>query len=139
LAGNLAHHAPAARAGVPVVRAGELVDVTEDLGRFFRALLRPAQLADMERTVPVSADIEQIWPGGRYGLGLVRRPLPCGGVSWGHDGGDAGYITGTGVTGDGKRGVVVSMSTALGDSLSHELQRQRAADTMVQNALCRRR
>ncbi|MGA5300745.1 serine hydrolase domain-containing protein [Nucisporomicrobium flavum] len=137
---------------------GELVDVTEqvswdpdsmvsttrDLDRFFRALLSgallpPAQLAAMKRTVRVSADIEQVWPGGRYGLGLVRRPLPCGGAYWGHDGGDAGYITQTGVTADGRRSAVVSMSTALGDSLDHRLQQQRAADTLVQNALCARR
>jgi len=134
---------------------GDLVDVTEqvsgdpdsivsstqDLDRFFRALLdgrllRPAQLADMKRTVPISADIEQIWPGGQYGLGLVRRPLPCGGIYWGHDGGDAGYITVTGVTDDGRRSAMVSMSTALGDSLDHYLQQQHTADVLIQNALC---
>ncbi|MFC7546926.1 serine hydrolase domain-containing protein [Plantactinospora sp. GCM10030261] len=137
--------------------SGDLVDVTEqvpgdpdsvisssaDLNRFFRALLGgrllpPAQLAEMTRTVPVSADIERVWPGGRYGLGLVRRPLPCGGVYWGHDGGDGGFITVTGATEDGRRSAVVSMSTALGDSPDHHLQQQRAADALVQNALCGR-
>jgi D-alanyl-D-alanine carboxypeptidase len=136
---------------------GDLVDVTEqvsgdpdsmvsttaDLDQFFRTLLSggllpPAQLAEMKQTVPVSADVEQIWPNGRYGLGLARRPLPCGGVYWGHDGGDAGYITGTGVTDDGRRSVMVSMSAALGDSLDHELQQQRAADKLIQDALCGR-
>jgi D-alanyl-D-alanine carboxypeptidase len=136
---------------------GDLVDVTEqvsgdpdsmisttrDLDRFFRALLggrllQRAQLAEMKRTVPVNADVETIWPGGRYGLGLARRPLPCGGAYWGHDGGDAGYITGTGVTEDGRRSVVVSMSAALGDSPIHQLQQQHAADALVQNALCSR-
>jgi D-alanyl-D-alanine carboxypeptidase len=92
----------------------------------------------MKRTVPVSADVEPIWPGGRYGLGLARRPLPCGGSYWGHDGGDAGYITGTGVTDDGRRSAVVSMSSALGDSPDHALRQQRAADTLVQHALCGR-
>ena len=136
---------------------GDLVDVTEqvsgdpdsivsstqDLDRFFRALLGggllpPAQLADMKRTVPISADIEQLLPGGRDGLGVFRRPLPCGGVYWGHDGGDAGYITGTGVTDDGRRSAVVSMSTALGDSPDHAIQQERASDTLVQDALCGR-
>ena len=136
---------------------GRLVDVTEqvsgdpdaivsslrDLDRFFRALLGgrllpPAQLAAMKGTVPVGADIEPIWPGGRYGLGLVSRPLPCGGSYWGHDGGDAGFITGTGVTDDGRRSAVVSMSTALGDSPDHARQQQHAADTLIQNALCGR-
>jgi D-alanyl-D-alanine carboxypeptidase len=120
-----------------------IVSTTRDLNRFFRALLGgrllpPAQLAEMQRTVPVTADVAQIWPGGRYGLGLVRRPLPCGGVYWGHDGGDGGYITVTGGTADGRRSAMVSMSTALGDTLDHYLQQQRAADTLIQNALCRR-
>jgi D-alanyl-D-alanine carboxypeptidase len=138
-----------------VFETGELADVTEqvsgdpdsiisttrDVDRFFRALLsghllRPAQVAEMQRTVPVSTEIEQIWPGGQYGLGLARRPLPCGGVYWGHDGGDAGYITVTGVTADGRRSAIVSMSAALGDSIDHLIQQQRAADTLVQNALC---
>jgi D-alanyl-D-alanine carboxypeptidase len=133
---------------------GELVDVTEqvswdpdsmissprDLDRFFRALLggallAPAQLAAMKRTVPVSADVGQVWPGGRYGLGLVRRPLPGGGAYWGHDGGDGGFITVTGVSEDGRRSAVVSMSTALGDSVDHHLRQQRAADRLVQNVL----
>jgi D-alanyl-D-alanine carboxypeptidase len=120
-----------------------IVSTTQDLEKFFRTLLgggllRPAQLAEMKQTVPVSADVEQIWPGGRYGLGLARRPLPCGGVYWGHDGGDAGYITGTGVSEDGRRSAMVSMSAALGDSMEHQLQQQRAADTLIQNALCAR-
>jgi D-alanyl-D-alanine carboxypeptidase len=147
---------PHARA-YQLFEGGELVDVTEqvpgdpdsvvsttgDLGLFFRALLdgrllRPAQLAEMKRTVEVNDDVGAIWPGGRYGLGLVSRPLPCGGVYWGHDGGDAGYITGTGVTDDGRRSVVVSMSAALGDSPEHAIEQQRAGDTLIQNALCDR-
>ncbi|GAA3398999.1 serine hydrolase domain-containing protein [Cryptosporangium minutisporangium] len=142
--------------GYELFAPGDLVDVTEqvswdpdslvsstrDLDRFFRALLgggllRPAQLAEMTRTVPVSADVAQVWPGGRYGLGLVHRRLPCGGGYWSHDGGDGGYVTVTGVTPDGRRSAVVSMSAALGDSVEHHLQQQRAADRLVQNALCR--
>jgi D-alanyl-D-alanine carboxypeptidase len=136
---------------------GELVDITEqvpgdpdsivsttrDLDRFFRALLsgrllRPAQLAEMQRTVPVSADVAAIWPGGRYGLSLVQRTLSCGGSYWGHDGGDAGYITVTGVTPDGRRTAMVSMSAALGDSFERYVQQQHLADTLVDNALCAR-
>jgi D-alanyl-D-alanine carboxypeptidase len=120
-----------------------MVSSTQDLDRFFRTLLRggllpPAQLAEMKQTVPISADVEQLWPGGRYGLGLARRPLPCGGVYWGHDGGDAGFITGTGVSANGRRSAMVSMSSALGDSLDHELQQQRAADRLIQDTLCGR-
>ncbi|MFD1321241.1 serine hydrolase domain-containing protein [Micromonospora sonneratiae] len=145
---------PHARA-YQLFETGELVDVTEqvlvdpdsmvsstrDLDRFFRALLggrllRPAQLAEMKRTVEINEDINVIWPGGRYGLGLASRPLPCGGVYWGHDGGDGGYITVNGVTDDGQRSAVVSMSASLGDSLESQLQQQRGADTLIQNALC---
>ncbi len=142
-------------AAYQVFETGEMVDVTAqvpgdpdsivsttaDVERFFRALLggrllRPAQLAEMRRTVPVDADTARYWPGGRYGLGIVQRPLPCGGFRWGHDGGDGGFITVTGVTADGRRGAVVSMTTALGDSPEHILQQQRAADTLVDDALC---
>jgi D-alanyl-D-alanine carboxypeptidase len=121
-----------------------IISTTRDLDRFFRALLggrllQPAQLAEMKRTVPVSAEVEQFWPGGRYGLGLAQRPLSCGGVRWGHDGGDGGYITVTGVTEDGRRSAIVSMSTALGDSPDRPIQQQRAADALIDNALCGRR
>lgn len=63
------------------------VTTTRDENVFLRALLAgrllPArQLAKMQRTVPVSAEVQQHWPGGRYGLGLVERPLRCGGTYW---------------------------------------------------------
>jgi len=48
--------------------------------------------------------------------------------SWG----DAGYITDDGVTADGRRSVVLSVSSDLGDYVSQ----QAAADTLVGNALC---
>ncbi|OCC10251.1 serine hydrolase [Streptomyces sp. PTY087I2] len=117
------------------------VTTTEDENRFFRALLGgrllPArQLAAMKETVPVDAATEEMWPGGRYGLGLVERPLGCGGSYWGHEGGDGGYITLNGVTDDGRRSVVVSMSEARGDSLEHILEQENAASALVENALC---
>nr|WP_303715945.1 serine hydrolase domain-containing protein [Kutzneria buriramensis]WKX16417.1 serine hydrolase domain-containing protein [Kutzneria buriramensis] len=91
------------------------VTTTRDENRFLRALLDgrllPArQLAKMKQTVPVSAEVQQLWPGGRYGLGLVERPLSCGGTYWSHEGGDGGYITLNGVTDDGRRSAVVSRS-----------------------------
>jgi D-alanyl-D-alanine carboxypeptidase len=138
-----------------VFPGGDRVDVTEqvssdpdgvlgttrDLTVFFQALLDgrllpEAQLRQMQQTVPVDSGTAQFMPGARYGLGLISRPLPCGGVYWGHDGGDAGFITVTGVTEDGRRSVVVSMNTALGGSAEQPLQQQRAADTLVEHALC---
>ncbi|GAA4391379.1 serine hydrolase domain-containing protein [Actinomadura verrucosospora] len=117
------------------------VTTTRDENRLFRALLSgrllPArQLAEMRRTVPVSAEVERMWPGGRYGLGLVERPLSCGGTYWGHEGGDGGYITLNGVTGDGRRSAVVSMSEARGDSLEHVLEQEGAASALIDRALC---
>ncbi|WP_329363199.1 beta-lactamase family protein [Streptomyces sp. NBC_00669] len=117
------------------------VSTTRDENTFFRALLSgrllPArQLAEMKRTVPVSADLRSMWPGGRYGLGLVERPLSCGGTYWSHEGGDGGYITLNGVTGDGRRSAVVSMSEALGDSQEHISQQENAGSALIDHALC---
>ncbi|MFF3741052.1 serine hydrolase domain-containing protein [Streptomyces sp. NPDC002566] len=117
------------------------VTTTRDENRLFRALLGgrllPArQLAEMKRTVAVSAEVEKLWPGGRYGLGLVGRPLACGGTYWSHEGGDGGFITLNGVTDDGRRSVVVSMSEARGDTPEHILEQENAAGALVEHALC---
>ncbi|MCX5102125.1 serine hydrolase [Streptomyces sp. NBC_00439] len=81
--------------------AGQLISTDSDLNRFFGALLAgrllpAAQLAEMRTTVPVGDS------GMRYGLGLTSRPLPCGGVYWGHGGDIPGYETRGGVTEDGR-------------------------------------
>ncbi|MGW3102470.1 serine hydrolase domain-containing protein [Streptomyces sp. NPDC001100] len=117
------------------------VTTTRDENRFLRALLDghllPArQLAEMKQTVPVSAEVQQLWPDGRYGLGLVERPLGCGGTYWSHEGGDGGYITLNGVTDDGRRSAVVSMSEARGDTLKHILDQENAASALIDHALC---
>jgi D-alanyl-D-alanine carboxypeptidase len=117
------------------------VTTTRDENRFLRALLDgrllPArQLAKMKQTVPVSAEVQKLWPGGRYGLGLVERPLSCGGSYWSHEGGDGGYITLNGVTDDGRRSAVVSMSEARGDTLQHITEQENAASALIDHALC---
>ncbi|MFF3214825.1 serine hydrolase domain-containing protein [Streptomyces sp. NPDC002886] len=119
------------------------VTTTRDENLFLRALLDgrllPArQLAKMKQTVPVSAEVQQLWPGGRYGLGLVERPLSCGGTYWSHEGGDGGYITLNGVTDDGRRSAVVSMSEARGDTLKHILEQENAGSALIDHALCAR-
>ncbi|MBA0053945.1 class A beta-lactamase-related serine hydrolase [Streptomyces sp. AJS327] len=120
---------------------GAYVSTTTDVNRFFGALLggellSPARLAEMRRTVPVDEETNVLWPDGRYGLGLVRRPLSCGGAYWSHEGGDGGYVTLNGATGDGGRAVTVSMSSALGDSPENALGQERAASALVDRALC---
>jgi D-alanyl-D-alanine carboxypeptidase len=63
--------------------AGSIISTTDDLNRFYRALLRgrllsAASLDEMLRTVPVS--------GLDYGLGIYSVDLPGCGRFWGHDG-----------------------------------------------------
>ncbi|MER7756713.1 serine hydrolase domain-containing protein [Kitasatospora sp. NPDC097643] len=126
---------------IPVSQDLSWVTTTRDENNFFRALLAgrllPArQQAEMKRTVPVSAELQQMWPDGRYGLGLAERPLSCGGTYWSHEGGDGGYITVNGVTDDGKRSAVVSMSEARGDTPQHIQAQEAAASTLIDHALC---
>ncbi|WP_406004227.1 serine hydrolase domain-containing protein [Streptomyces sp. NBC_00987] len=113
--------------------AGQLISTDSDLNRFFGALLAgrllpPAQLAQMRSTVPAEATFG---PGARYGLGLVSRPLPCGGLSWGHGGSFPGYETRSGATDDG-RAASVAVTMQLTDEASRR-NLERAVDT----ALCR--
>jgi len=120
---------------------GAYVSTTEDVNRFFQALLGgellpQAQLAEMQDTVPVGEEMQAFWPHGRYGLGLANRPLSCGGSYWSHEGGNGGYITLNGATDGGKRVVTVSMSTALGDSPDNALKQEQAASNLVDHVLC---
>ncbi|WP_329575774.1 beta-lactamase family protein [Kitasatospora sp. NBC_01250] len=110
--------------------AAEIISTTADLTTFYTALMRgqllaPAQLAQMESTVPAP-----LWPGARYGLGLWWVPLSCGGGYYGHSGGAPGYNTLVGATPDGQRAAVVA-STGDGDADS-----QAALDTLVDQQLC---
>ncbi|MEU4731771.1 serine hydrolase domain-containing protein [Streptomyces sp. NPDC023588] len=113
--------------------AGQMVSTNSDLNRFFGALLAgrllPAeQLDQMRSTVPAE---ETFGPGARYGLGLVSRPLPCGGLSWGHGGSFPGYESRGGVTDDG-RAANVTVTMQLTDEPS-----RRKLERTVDTALCR--
>ncbi|MFF2352329.1 serine hydrolase domain-containing protein [Kitasatospora sp. NPDC058115] len=119
-----------------------LVSTTADLNRFFSALLggellKPAQLREMKRTVKVGNEFGQLMPRARDGLGLFSRPLSCGGRYWGHEGGDAGWVTAAAVTADGRRGVTVSLSGVVADSDSDVLRVEQAIGKLVDDALCR--
>ncbi|WP_406222872.1 serine hydrolase domain-containing protein [Streptomyces decoyicus] len=110
--------------------AGQLISTNSDLNRFFTALLAgrllpAAQLAEMRTTVPAGTS------GLRYGLGLTSRPLPCGGLSWGHGGSFPGYETRGGATDDG-RAANVAVTMQLTDEAGRR-NLERAMDT----ALCR--
>ncbi|MER6313836.1 serine hydrolase domain-containing protein [Streptomyces sp. NPDC001581] len=113
--------------------AGQMVSTNSDLNRFFSALLAgqllpPAQLAEMRSTVPAEATFG---PAARYGLGLVSRPLPCGGLSWGHGGSFPGYETRGGATDDG-RATNVAVTMQLTDEAG-----RRSLERAVDTALCR--
>ncbi|MCX5379991.1 serine hydrolase [Streptomyces sp. NBC_00091] len=113
--------------------AGQMISTDSDLNRFFTALLAgrllpPAQLAQMRTTVPIGDT------GAGYGLGLMSRPLSCGGVYWGHGGDIAGYETRGGVTDDGRvaANITVTSIPATGAATKH-------LERVVDTALCRDR
>ncbi|WP_411119570.1 serine hydrolase domain-containing protein [Streptomyces sp. 058-1L] len=113
--------------------AGQMISTNSDLNRFFTALLAgrllpPTQLAQMRTTAPAEATFG---PGARYGLGLVSRPLPCGGLSWGHGGSFPGYETRGGVTADGRAANIAVTLQLTGEAPRRSLERA------VDNALCR--
>jgi D-alanyl-D-alanine carboxypeptidase len=112
--------------------AGALVSTADDLARFYRTLLggrllRPDLLRTMQTTVPVAAR-----PGWRWGLGINKRPSPCG-AQWGHDGGYPGYRTWALNSKEGKRQIVVF--TNLGEDSSSEPV-ERALERVLVTAYC---
>ncbi|WP_405973105.1 beta-lactamase family protein [Streptomyces sp. NBC_00988] len=116
--------------------AGAMISTTNDLTRFFSALLggrllHPAQLAEMKTTVR-AASLDPVWPGARYGLGLMEIPLTCGGVYYSHAGDLMGYTTRDGVTPDGRHTVVLE---ATGDSAS-DLSTEMAQNALIDTELC---
>ncbi|WP_436969582.1 serine hydrolase domain-containing protein [Kitasatospora cineracea] len=111
--------------------AGAMVSTTTDLNTFYGALLTgrllpAAQLAQMRTTVPADA----LGPGVRYGLGLIGRPLTCGGTAWGHGGAIPGYETFGGTTDDG-RTASIAVTLFPGDE-----NIGKHADQAVDEALC---
>jgi D-alanyl-D-alanine carboxypeptidase len=89
--------------------AGQLIATPRDLNRFLIALLdgkllKPQQLKEMETTVD-APDFDATG-GARYGLGLARFKLSCGGFAWTHGGDFPGYVTRNAVTEDGRAATV---------------------------------
>lgn len=116
--------------------AGAMISTTGDLTRFFSALLggkllRPAQLAEMKTTVRATS-LDPVWPGARYGLGLMEIPLTCGGVYYSHAGDLSGYTTRDGVSADGRHAVVLE---ATGDGAS-DLSTEVAQNALIDTELC---
>lgn len=95
--------------------SGNLISTTDDLNRFYRALLTgrlfpAAQLAEMRKTVPSSVG------GLESGLGVMRLRLPQGCAApevWGFNGSVPGYNTWSMHTSDGARQITVGITTNL--------------------------
>ncbi|MGV9414120.1 serine hydrolase domain-containing protein [Nocardia sp. NPDC003693] len=113
---------------------GAMVSTGADLNRFFTALLSgrilgPAELAEMQRTVP-SGDLRRQE---EFGLGLFGWVTSCGVQAWGHGGTMHGTFVFGGATAD--RSITVSMNQ-IPDILA-----VRTAgvdlDEVVDTALCR--
>ncbi|MGW5673584.1 serine hydrolase domain-containing protein [Streptomyces sp. NPDC003860] len=113
---------------------GALVSTAADVNAFFAALLggrllSPERLAEMRTTV--AGDPNRLGPEGRYGLGLITGPLPCGGRFTGHTGGTrAGHHTISAAAPDGRQVTVVVNETPRTEEAAHALL------AAVNTALC---
>ncbi|MFJ4187364.1 serine hydrolase domain-containing protein [Kitasatospora sp. NPDC089509] len=110
--------------------AGQMISTNSDVNRFFTALLAgrllpAAQLAQMRTTVPIGDT------GAGYGLGIISRPLSCGGVYWGHGGDIPGYETRGGATDDGRAVDIAVTSVPADEAVTRRLE------AVVDTALCR--
>ncbi|MBP2321206.1 D-alanyl-D-alanine carboxypeptidase [Kibdelosporangium banguiense] len=110
--------------------AGALVSTPSDVNRLLTALLkgkllRPAQLAEMQKTVDAPA-----FKGG-YGLGIATFKLSCGGSVWSHGGNTPGYTVVNAATTDGRAATVAV--TALPGTMDAVKHLDEALDT----ALCK--
>jgi D-alanyl-D-alanine carboxypeptidase len=117
----------------PSWAAGALIGTPSDLNRFMVALvsgrlLKPAQLAEMQTTVP-APDFDA---SGRnsYGLGLATFTLTCGGAAWTHGGNAPGFSTVNAVTTNGRAATIAV--TALPTAIEQVAHMESALDT----ALC---
>jgi D-alanyl-D-alanine carboxypeptidase len=105
---------------------GEMISTTEDLNRFFGALLGgrllPARLLEEMKAPGV--------PGGRYGLGLATRNTSCGIRVYGNDGDALTYQSWSYSTPDRRRQVTVAFTpTFRGDV-------DAAVDAFLDKAFC---
>ncbi|MFF5879616.1 serine hydrolase domain-containing protein [Streptomyces californicus] len=119
---------------------GSMTGTAHDLNRFFAALaggrlLKPAELAAMQSTVPVPPGSGHP-EGTRDGLGLFLTPLSCGGGYLGHSGSGFGYVVQAATTVDGRRTVTVSAHSRAGDPETAARQED-ALHELVDHALCR--
>ncbi|MEI5099404.1 serine hydrolase domain-containing protein [Streptomyces sp. PmtG] len=115
--------------------AGAIVSTNSDLNRFFSALLKddgnPLLKKAQRKQLRTTVAADEIGPGARYGLGLVSRPLSCGGRYWGHGGTLPGYYTTAGGTTKDGRAANIAVTMIPSDAAG------RHVEAAVDAALCR--
>ena len=120
--------------------AGAIVSTTDDVTRFYRALLRgrllPRPLLRTMQTIDPAAtgglpDAGIL--GGGWGLGLLRERFPCG-TAWGHDSEIPGYMTAAWNSTNGTRQVAVIVNS----HHSHDEPVSRAMRRLLATAYCAR-
>lgn len=121
--------------------SGAILASADDVARFYRALLRghllkPGLLTAMQTIDPVATDppgaIDAGFPGGGWGLGLLRETFPCG-DAWGHDSEIPGYTTAAWNSKDGTRQVVVVVNM---DGFPHDHPVPQAMRNVLLKAYC---
>ncbi|SDD76666.1 serine hydrolase domain-containing protein [Glycomyces harbinensis] len=124
--------------------SGGLISTTADIDRFMRALIggdliEPAELHEMQRTVPVVGEgYDLIWPGGAsYGLGIFRLGFDdCGDGLWVAGGDVTGAMTRAATTEDGEHSATVFSSTELRDSIESGVAQNLSTSDLIEHALC---
>jgi D-alanyl-D-alanine carboxypeptidase len=101
--------------------SGAILSNAKDVARFYRALLQrrllgPELLESMQTIDPVATGgvPDSGFPGGGWGLGLLRETFPCGSEAWGHDSEIPGYTTAAWNSKNGTRQVVVVVNSFFG-------------------------
>ncbi|GLF99778.1 serine hydrolase domain-containing protein [Streptomyces yaizuensis] len=89
---------------------GDMISTSDDLNRFYRALLRgkllpDKQLKEMKALTPQSDDGTS-----GYGLGLGKETTSCGTEIWGHTGGWIGSMSASFTTEDGRRQLTFNLN-----------------------------
>lgn len=119
---------------------GGMVSTPADVNKFYKGLmsgqLLPGWLLNQMKQTVRATGLNQFWPRARYGLGLIRLPLSCGGYLWTHNGDTFGFMTRHGVTSTGSRRVTVSVSTQMTGDDDAYLEEDALARELVDDALC---
>lgn len=123
-----------------VASASSLITTPTDLARFWQALQRgallgPPQLQELRRTV-LAETFQSTLPGAEYGLGVMFIPNRCGGY-WSHLGDLPGTVTFNGVSPNGARVAVLSLTTQLASPETTGLVYRRSFQ-LIDDVICGR-